>query len=139
MTRVIPTIPACLGRIAPAALFAVAVAFASNALGYPATASAVWDVEKYDRCVADLVAPGDPLFVQIAVERDCCEQSGGLWNSNQRACQAPPAQGPGADTSTPLPPKAGIPTVPGVQPPNVNPTPPTSIVPTVPMQPPTVG
>jgi hypothetical protein len=108
--------PARLRRLLPAALFAAAVALASSTLGYPAIANAVWDVEKYDRCVADLVEPGADIAVQITIERYCCEQSGGLWNGNQVACQAPPAQGAGTDTSPP--PKAGIPTVP-VQPPIV--------------------
>ena len=115
-TRVIH--PARLRRLLPAALFAAAVAFASSTLGYPTIASAerVWDVQEYDRCVADKTNPGDNLDEILGAEQLCCWISGGDWNDNQYKCQAPAAQGEG--TLMPEPPKAGIPTVP-VQPPTV--------------------
>ena len=93
-----------LRRLLPAAFVAAAVA-----LGTPAIASAVWDIEKYDDCIQNTTKP----TVQ------CCLESGGVPNRDASDCMAPPAEMQGS-TETPKPPrKFVVPIVPGVQPPIV--------------------
>lgn len=113
----------------------IAAVIAIGALGNPAVANAVWDIEAYDRCVADLLPPNATLSDIERTELFCCENTGGNWNVNQFKCESPPAQGPGPDT--PTSPKVSIPTV-QVKPPTVG-NPPTSPATAVPMPPSRAG
>jgi hypothetical protein len=128
------TITTPLRRLLPAAFLAAAVA-----LGGPAVASAVWDIEKYDECMKGR-DPND-----LWEQKYCCANSGGKWIDTSDdgwifggTCVAPPA-GEGGGTAPP--PKAGDSAVPIDNPP-VNPGPGTPLrtfVPTVPVLPAAIG
>ena len=88
------SIPALLGRGLLAATFSIGVA-----LGSPAVANAerIWDIDKFDKCANNNNLPpdvaGDPeLFTEYV--RECCDKSGGDWNTTTEVCQAPPAERP---------------------------------------------
>jgi hypothetical protein len=71
--------PAGKRRYARAVLLAGALTLAANVLGQIATASAEWDIEKYDRC---MYVPGiKPAY--------CCIDSGGRLDPNTGVCTAP--------------------------------------------------
>jgi hypothetical protein len=116
-----------LRRLLPASLFASAVALGGSTLGYPAIASAVWDVEKYDACVADyqLEHPDLSLGALLIVEEACCEHSGGRWSPSQHACVASFEVVPERNRA-PIKPPTDLPTE-------------SAIVPTLPVEAPTIG
>jgi hypothetical protein len=93
-----------LRRILPAALFGAAVALGGSTLGYPAIASATWDIEKYDECVGEITHDED--FTDAL--HFCCYRSGGVWNADIQECQAPPAE----RTRAPVRPPTGEPPTP---------------------------
>lgn len=66
-------------------LFAAAIATTTNAVGLPAVASADWDIEAYDNCLADSAEHGEPDFA------NCCLNSGGVWKIDEQKCVAPAA------------------------------------------------
>jgi hypothetical protein len=67
------------------------------AIGSSAAANAVWDVVGYDQCMTHV-----PTDVEESNEwhRLCCVNSGGVWNSGNKGCFAPPAEASGRN---PLP------------------------------------
>jgi hypothetical protein len=87
-------------RFAHASLLAVAFAIGASAFGHTAIASAEWDIEAYDKCMAmpHVEAPHHPYHA------DCCVASGGIADGEGR-CRAP------VDLTavTPLGPKLGQP------------------------------
>jgi hypothetical protein len=96
-----PTPSVRLRRLVPAALFAAAVALGINTLADPAIVSAAreWDIGEYDECVDwwfdHMDSAGTGGFF-----KDCCIQSGGVWNEDLQKCGAPPT-----DVDRPLPPR----------------------------------
>lgn len=114
-------------RLVPAALFSAAVTLGT--VGYPAIASATWDIEAYDDC---MIISHDVAF--------CCDISGGVVFTDKKSgnisCGTPAAaQG---EPGTSKPPKAGIPTA-LVQPPDVGTPPVKAGILTALVQPPDAG
>jgi hypothetical protein len=70
--------PGTARRLARAVLLAGALTLAASAFGHSATASAEWDIEKYDRCM--YIAYTKPVY--------CCIDSGGRMGSDG-VCRAP--------------------------------------------------
>ncbi len=115
-----PAVRICLPRLLPAALFAVAAMLGGSPFGEPAVANAApreWDIGAYDECVQNGLEAGmDPEVVAF----NCCDESGGVWDSDAKKCGAPPADGaevpitapPGVPTQAPVPgpPKPAMPT-----------------------------
>jgi len=100
------TMPTPLRRLATVALISTAVGLGGSL--YPAIASAEWDIELYDDCMAG-------NWGSIGY---CCEISGGWldWGPAIPTCRAPAPEAQGSDeTSNPRPPKVFVPKVP-VQP-----------------------
>jgi hypothetical protein len=87
-----PTTSPLARRIAPATLFAAAVALGAGAFGYPAVANAerVRDIERYDRCLGDSVREDADPNTQLSWEYICCVDVGGHWDGSQFL--APPAR-----------------------------------------------
>ena len=85
-------------RLARAALVAGAITLGASAFGHTAIASADWDIEKYDRCVA----------AGTEIEVECCLDSGG-YIGNGWVCVAPPARTLQSIQGVPLQPKLGQP------------------------------
>lgn len=88
-------------RLAPAVLLAAAATFGSN----PATASAEWNIELYDDCLAVvevMVNAGDVTPQEgPALVDNCCTFSGGVLDGGaSTGCGAPPAV---AASNTPRP------------------------------------
>jgi hypothetical protein len=70
--------PATTRRLARAVLPVGALTLAASAFGQSATASAEWDIEKYDRCM--YIAYTKPVY--------CCIDNGGRMGSDG-VCRAP--------------------------------------------------
>src|SRR5258708_21386934 len=70
--------PATTRRLARAVLLAGALTLAASAFGQCATASADWDIEKYDRC----------MYIPYTKPIYCCIDSGGRIGSDG-VCRAP--------------------------------------------------
>ena len=88
----VSALPAGLRRLGLATLFTAAVTIG---IGYPAVASAEWDIGAYDHCMA--TPHNDPNFHEY-----CCNGSGGVWTGSKCVAPADNQQGPG-DTTNPLP------------------------------------
>ncbi len=113
MTNINPTASVRFRRLVPAALFAAAVALGISTLADPAIASAEreWDIGAYDKCIENVFL-GGAGFVEAM--RECCINSGGVWDDDRLKCGAPPADdverplpprvAPGAETTAPLQP-----------------------------------
>src|SRR6185312_7634877 len=71
-------------NVARAALLAGAIALGVSTFGHPAIASAEWDIEKYDNCMAQphVEDPHHPYHA------DCCVASGGITDGEGH-CRAP--------------------------------------------------
>jgi hypothetical protein len=101
--------PAGMRRFTHAALLAGAIALGASAFGHTAIASAEWDIEAYDKCMAvpHVEQPHHPYHA------DCCVASGGVTDGEGH-CRAP------VDLSgvqgTPLGPQLGQPARPPVPP-----------------------
>ena len=80
-------------------------------IGYPALASAEWDVGAYDECMDDvgLKQVHHEIDDQTAhnLEKACCIDTGGVWNKrspyHSSDCFAPPANAMVVPPSRPLP------------------------------------
>jgi hypothetical protein len=70
--------PATARRLARAVLLAGALTLAASAFGQSATASADWDLDKYDRC----------MYIPYTKPVYCCIDSGGRMGSDG-VCRAP--------------------------------------------------
>ncbi|HZQ32999.1 MAG TPA: hypothetical protein VFB19_14845 [Mycobacterium sp.] len=77
--------PAGVRRFARAALFAGAIALGAGVFGHTAIASAEWDIEKYDKCMANPHTE-DPGQTYHSL---CCFASGGIWDADTNKCRAP--------------------------------------------------
>jgi hypothetical protein len=109
MTNTNPTASVRLRLLVPAALLAAALG--ASTLTDPAIASAEreWDIGIYDACVENVFL-GGAGFVEAM--RECCINSGGVWDDDRLKCGAPPAEdaertspprvAPPAETSAPL-------------------------------------
>ncbi|HZQ30436.1 MAG TPA: hypothetical protein VFB19_01720 [Mycobacterium sp.] len=87
-------------RLARAALLAGMIALGANTLGHSGIASAEWDIEAYDNCMAQPHIE-DPHHPYHAV---CCVSSGGIVDGEGR-CRAPVDL---TAPSTPLGPKLNL-------------------------------
>ena len=115
MTSTASTASFRLRRLVPAALFASAVAVGASTLADPAIASAArdWDIGEYDECVDWWYDHMDDAGTG-GFFKDCCIQSGGVWNEDLQKCGAPAGEDaerttparvvPGAEISAPLEP-----------------------------------
>lgn len=97
-------------NVARAALLAGAIVLGVSTFGHPAIASAEWDIEKYDNCMAQphVEDPHHPYHA------DCCVASGGITDGEGH-CRAPvdltapetplgPKLNPGQPGRLPVPP-----------------------------------
>jgi hypothetical protein len=122
-----PTPSVRLRRLASATLFAAAVALGTSTLADPAIASGArdWDIGEYDECVDWWYDHMDDAGTG-GFFKDCCIQSGGVWNEDLQKCGAPPAEdvertspprvAPPAEATAPLDPVLVTPTSQAVAP-----------------------
>jgi hypothetical protein len=88
-------------RLVGTPLFAAVFAFGGNALGYTAIAAAVpnsgtWDLEEYKNCMDSLDPVNTPNEIWAVLIKDCCIQSGGVWDEKTFNCHAPPGDSQGS-------------------------------------------